>query len=59
VGGERKMNLLLLFNLIVFFSVVGYAVYLFAHLVYSRVVYIKLDEYCAVLRVPARAIQSD
>ncbi|SDK41354.1 hypothetical protein SAMN04487909_1541, partial [Aneurinibacillus migulanus] len=36
------MEILPLINLIVFFAVVGYAVYLFAHLVYSRVTYIKL-----------------
>jgi len=36
------MNILPLMNLIAFFAVVGYAVYLFAHLVYSRLTYIKL-----------------
>jgi hypothetical protein len=33
-----------LINLIAFFAVAGYAVYLFAHLVYSRVTFIKLGK---------------
>ncbi|WP_047150742.1 (Fe-S)-binding protein [Aneurinibacillus tyrosinisolvens] len=36
------MGFLPLINLIAFFAVVGYAIYLFAHLVYSRVTFIKL-----------------
>ncbi|WP_027415249.1 (Fe-S)-binding protein [Aneurinibacillus terranovensis] len=38
------MNFLPLLNLILFFAVVGYALYLFAHLVYSRVTFIKLGK---------------
>ncbi|MFT9849173.1 (Fe-S)-binding protein [Aneurinibacillus sp. REN35] len=38
------MNFLPLINLIAFFAVVGYALYLFAHLVYSRITYIKLGQ---------------
>ncbi|MBN6187112.1 (Fe-S)-binding protein [Aneurinibacillus sp. BA2021] len=33
-----------LLNLIAFFAVVGYALYLFAHLVYSRITFIKLGQ---------------
>lgn len=35
------MNVLPLINLVLFFAVVGYALYLFAHVVYSRITFIK------------------
>ncbi|WCK54384.1 (Fe-S)-binding protein [Aneurinibacillus sp. Ricciae_BoGa-3] len=38
------MNILPVVNLIAFLAVVGYALYLFAHLVYSRITFIKLGK---------------
>ena len=40
----RDLNFLPLLNLLAFLAAVGYAIYLFAHLLYSRITFIKLGK---------------